>query len=971
MRMQLYSKICSDAILSPRAGMTLLAIPTGLLLLTPICSNARADDSFVDPHRKAVGLTLRRELVEQAPAAEIAGALPLVGTLFPEATVARIDGSTGMLLNLGAPEGADAAAVGPIGYVHVSNASDKYVERLDKEFKAGQVVTGRVIAQRSADGLVSVSLKEGVVTQAKLGIRDCVAGESLEGKVESVTERGVVVRITDAITGFCPRLHCSDAPNELSQTAMAKKFAEGAKLKWRVLVADAAKNKLIVTARRSLLASKAEPLAQLDDAQEGAKYAGVVANVQSFGVFIEFFGNVRGLAHRSQLGLLPSQEPSEVFERGAPVRATVLSVDMRKRQLSLSLVASKKAANASAEAAAGLESFEQGDVVQAVVRSAASKSSTLTLAVDICAEDADPAAEGAVTARAILPCGHLSEAEDVSAGALELFREGDELGFPCVVLDKDSGKGLLRVSAKPSLVAAARRGELPYTTDDVRPGDLLDGYVASVTPTAVFVRCGDRCTGYVPSSRAMERQAPDAPRLSLTGLYARDQSVLVRVAEVDAGANKFTGSLLPSAVAAEASRAAHGVASSVAWMRRGAALALRVKEEGLRGAKVQLSETEKLEERWCARFPLGKRFSGEVVEEMEQGVVVKVDAAKEVLFFLSADATGGVEAPAKGEEVELRVIDANVAEGIVDVTSAAVAMPDEPAAGKKKASKKKGAVKVRNSHRRPHRRATAHTKPNNSEPNWTNSERTKIEKTINAQGGSPVARRRVFGRNWHTNNPPHTDQTQPDGMQAWHTLLCRAALISAARWRTFMHISLTPCTFPLFFVRVRWYPWPRSWRPQSWWRASTSPCCGCPARRRRSRGLPRRTPTRSSRLRRSCRATVFAASSPNWPAPTAATGRSLCCCPTRVPRQRRAPGARGGRRLPGRLSRPATRWRRQWSRARAFGWRYRCQTASPGVATFPTCHHRRSSPRSSAARGGTPRLRRVLWARWRRAPHSR
>ena len=645
---------------------------------------ARARSRFIDPLKKTVGLTLRKELVSwgaRGTGRVELGDLPRPGALFAEARVARVDPGMGLLLDLGAGEdGADARAP---GYVHVSNCSDKHIDKLEKAFSVGQRVKARVLAQRAADGLASLSLREGVVSQALLSVRDCAAGMAVEGTVEAVQERGVVVRVTDSITGFCPLLHTSDAPNETGAASRARKFPEGKRMSWRVLVSDAATNKLVLTARRSLMGDAVEALVSLEGAVVGTRYAGVVANVQPFGVFVEFFGGVRGLAHRSQLGLLPSQEPAEVFERGAPVRAEVTGVDFDKRQLSISLSTTKRSAVAASEAASGLEDFEVGDIVDATVRAPLSRSAAATIALDVRHEGATDG--DASVARATLSCAHACDVEEISAPALELLRAGDALGVPCVVLASDPARGVLRVSAKASLVGAARRGELPASGEDLAAlseGTVLDAYVASVTPTAVFVRCGERTTGYVKSSRALAQgDVRMSERLELTEAYARDQSVLVRVIEAEADTNRFSGSLLRAAVAEAApSRAATALASGVAWARRSQALALREKEEATRGAaaggtKVTLSECCNLEERYCARFPLGKAFSGEVLDELDYGVVVKIAAAKEVLFFLGADATGGEGVPDKGKTVDVRVIDANVADGIVDVTCAKAAMP--------------------------------------------------------------------------------------------------------------------------------------------------------------------------------------------------------------------------------------------------------------------------------------------------------
>ena len=60
-------------------------------------------------------------------------------------------------------------------------------------------------------------------------------------------------------------------------------------------------------------------------------------------------------------------------------------------------------------------------------------------------------------------------------------------------LDLLQGVGLLRMTRKASLLAAVK--QLPRNLSAIVEGSVLPGYVASVTPDAIFVRFLDRVTG--------------------------------------------------------------------------------------------------------------------------------------------------------------------------------------------------------------------------------------------------------------------------------------------------------------------------------------------------------------------------------------------------------------------------------------------------------------------------------------------
>ena len=70
----------------------------------------------------------------------------------------------------------------------------------------------------------------------------------------------------------------------------------------------------------------------------GAQVEGTVSRLQPFGAFIELTPGVDGLAHISELGAgRRINHPQEVLSIGDHVQARVLSVDMEKHRISLSL----------------------------------------------------------------------------------------------------------------------------------------------------------------------------------------------------------------------------------------------------------------------------------------------------------------------------------------------------------------------------------------------------------------------------------------------------------------------------------------------------------------------------------------------------------------------------------------------------------------------------------------------------------
>jgi uncharacterized protein len=80
-----------------------------------------------------------------------------------------------------------------------------------------------------------------------------------------------------------------------------------------------------------------EDLRELDDVREGMVLQGVVTNVTAFGAFVDVGVHQDGLVHVSELADRFIRDPAEVVRVGDRVTVKVLSVDLARRRLSLSV----------------------------------------------------------------------------------------------------------------------------------------------------------------------------------------------------------------------------------------------------------------------------------------------------------------------------------------------------------------------------------------------------------------------------------------------------------------------------------------------------------------------------------------------------------------------------------------------------------------------------------------------------------
>jgi len=81
----------------------------------------------------------------------------------------------------------------------------------------------------------------------------------------------------------------------------------------------------------------AEGVEKIEDLRPGMKLDGIVTNVTAFGAFVDIGVHQDGLVHISQLSDRFVKDPNQVVKVQQKVKVTVLSVDLERRRISLSM----------------------------------------------------------------------------------------------------------------------------------------------------------------------------------------------------------------------------------------------------------------------------------------------------------------------------------------------------------------------------------------------------------------------------------------------------------------------------------------------------------------------------------------------------------------------------------------------------------------------------------------------------------
>lgn len=169
------------------------------------------------------------------------------------------------------------------------------LQRLRIKFPLGSSVRCRLLHYDCMSDTYVCSMEKSVLNEKYFSIADVHIGDTVPCIVEDIRNGGILVKI-GMLNGFVPATHSADVP--LHQPA--KKFQPGSRVSGRVLKVDIEKHRLIVTLKQSLVNYQEPIITSYLSARKGISYSGTVVAISQNGVYVSFFGDVRGLIENNQ-----------------------------------------------------------------------------------------------------------------------------------------------------------------------------------------------------------------------------------------------------------------------------------------------------------------------------------------------------------------------------------------------------------------------------------------------------------------------------------------------------------------------------------------------------------------------------------------------------------------------------------------------------------------------------------------------
>ena len=435
------------------------------------------------------------------------------GSIIDEMKIIKVIPSRGLLLDVGVEQ--------LPGFAHISRISDKRVKELSAttdQWREGSVHRGRITGFNPIDGVFLVSLENGILELPFLGLDDARPGQIVQGivsKFKSINGEigGVVLEITDSVSGLVPANHLSDVQLQFPE----KKFKIGSAIKARLLSIDPDQRRLTLTCKKTLLNSKADIWSSYSDVHIGSQSPGIIVTFLPSGALVEFYNRLKGFLPISEMSESFIRDPKEHFRIGQAINLRAISINPDERRLVVSC-------RQDTELTDGTEQLLEKLQVGLLVSGKVSEKLADEFVLDI----------DNTSIKAILPISHLVDGSDAKCAQAAKRIRVEQTLQELAILVLNKSKRYIRLTKRASLVKALSLQKIPSTLDSIIPGEEVTGFVKNITSIGVFVQFANSLTGLLHKTQ-ITGESRNAEQF---GLH-RNQTITARVLSVDPDQQRF------------------------------------------------------------------------------------------------------------------------------------------------------------------------------------------------------------------------------------------------------------------------------------------------------------------------------------------------------------------------------------------------------------------------------------------------
>ncbi|KAK4046291.1 rRNA biogenesis protein rrp5 [Microbotryomycetes sp. JL201] len=529
---------------------------------------------------------------ESLTGVSIVQALP-VGRIIEHVLITRINEDWGLSCDLLGDKGPIAR-----GFVHISRISDEHLVTVPKSgpWKVGSTYKARVVGHSPLDGLVQLSLQQSILDKKFLKVSDVQVGESLTATVKRLTDSAMFLSIGGNVDGIVWPLHYSDVRLRHPE----RKFKPGTTVKARVFSVDTAKNRVVLTLKKQLVGSdQAIPRAP-SDVRAGLVTPAVVTKVLEKALLVDLFGGTRALVPASEADQRFTSDLAQAFEPGRVILARVLSVDASGR----AIASIRQAESGPSEPHQNASEVSIGSISSGKIHALHDSHIVLLL---------EPG-----RAKALMSFATLARSRGISTSQLRGDLSRGDILDQLVVVSRNEEKNIVIVGPMPDSNATENSGSAVDGWDSLTAGQLVEGKVLKVLPSAILVQVSRSVRGRV----SMTELEDDFDSVRLSD-FKSGRNVRCFVIAVDASNKRLELSMRRSRVE-ESGEAADPAIDTVAQLNEGEKIRGFVKNIAKQGvfvqlghdvtARVQIKELfDEFVKDWESQFTIGQLVCGRII----------------------------------------------------------------------------------------------------------------------------------------------------------------------------------------------------------------------------------------------------------------------------------------------------------------------------------------------------------------------
>ncbi|PVF94509.1 hypothetical protein CPB86DRAFT_43532 [Serendipita vermifera] len=437
-----------------------------------------------------------------------------IGTTLDAVKVTNVDTDRGLTLSV-----TDTIN----GIVHISEVSDDHVPSLSATsgpYKVGSIHRARVTGYHYLDGTLQCSMKDSILEQKWLRVDDVKVGEIVKGTIVNLTDRGLFVSISGSV-------HAVIWPNHYADIRLKhpeRKFKAGKTVKCKVLVVNPERNRVCLTAKKTLIESSLPIIASLGDAKLGNLAHAVIFKVGERTLSLEFYNGIKGIVPLKEASEISPQSLEGLFTIGQVVKVRILDVKEDKNLVIASII---KATGPDIESMnLSISKIDIGSTVSGALTAVHKDQLVLKL---------EPS-----SVPALLSLNNLANYRGVSLEELRKKLEVGENLEELVVVSRNPSKGIVIVATKPKAVNKLPATSASLSLESLKVGQKIPGLVVKHTKRGATVRLAKHLFGALHPTDVSDDYDSTSPLPSL------DSVVHATIIAVDLTRRQVTLSTRPS-----------------------------------------------------------------------------------------------------------------------------------------------------------------------------------------------------------------------------------------------------------------------------------------------------------------------------------------------------------------------------------------------------------------------------------------